>query len=339
MNKYSVAIIGCGSIGANKPDKYDSPDTKNILTHAHACYIHPAIDKIIFVDNDYKKAITAINKWKYKTGEIKPWNQLCRYNSIDTLFKDEQPDIIIVSTPTETHHEILSKISYHKPKLVIAEKPFCSNYKEAYEINSLYKANEIPLIVDYIRRFDPDMQALKYEILNGGLGHVQNCRVLYTRGLFHEGCHAIDMMNFLFGEFEEGARHLKAFILDRREDIRDVTETLSLIYKECNNIIFQGCDGRKFSIFEIDIIGTKKRVLLTDHGRKILELDKIPEPVYGDYDTLDSRGMFRNTCLSTKALYYLIDNAVAHIQDNKIPLLCTGDDALKVHEIYERLIR
>ena len=40
MSIYKVSIIGCGSIGANKPDHIDSPITENILTHAHAVYHH-----------------------------------------------------------------------------------------------------------------------------------------------------------------------------------------------------------------------------------------------------------------------------------------------------------
>jgi predicted dehydrogenase len=336
MNKYSVAIIGCGSIGANKPDRFDSPETENVLTHAHACYNNKQIDKIIFVDTDYKRQITAVNKWKLKAGEIGSYNQICIYRDIEPMIKEQDPDIFIVSTPTRTHHQILSKISYHNPKIVIAEKPFCSNYKEAYEINSLYKAKNIPLIVDYIRRFDPNMQSLKYMIKRGDFGKIQNVRILYTRGLMHEGCHALDLMNFLFdGIWGYNIFKLNEVLYDYSKS--DPTYSIKLKTELCNNIIFQPCDGREFSIFEIDIVGTKKRVTLLDHGLRMLWQDRVPEPNYGDYDTIDSTGTFEKTCLNI-ALEYLLKNAIAHIEDNNIPLLCTGDNALKVHRIYERLI-
>jgi hypothetical protein len=31
--KYNALIIGCGSIGTSKEYRFDSPDSKNILTH------------------------------------------------------------------------------------------------------------------------------------------------------------------------------------------------------------------------------------------------------------------------------------------------------------------
>ena len=71
MNKYNVAIIGVGSIGALKNNQFDSPDTDNIFTHAHACYNHPQVDKIGFFDTDLDKALKAMEKWHGHDAAIK----------------------------------------------------------------------------------------------------------------------------------------------------------------------------------------------------------------------------------------------------------------------------
>jgi len=63
MNIYKVAIIGCGSIGANKPDHIDSPNSENVLTHAHAVSAHSRTELVAFVDIDKKKLRSARFKW------------------------------------------------------------------------------------------------------------------------------------------------------------------------------------------------------------------------------------------------------------------------------------
>ena len=60
---YNVLIIGAGSVGTSKPDKYDSPLTENILTHAHAVYNNDDLKIIGIVDKDLKKAKKAGKKW------------------------------------------------------------------------------------------------------------------------------------------------------------------------------------------------------------------------------------------------------------------------------------
>ncbi len=63
MKQYTAAIIGCGSIGALKPDEYDHKEGKNILTHAHALYNNIQIKEIIFIDSDEDKMNAARMKW------------------------------------------------------------------------------------------------------------------------------------------------------------------------------------------------------------------------------------------------------------------------------------
>ena len=68
--RYTAVLLGAGSIGALKPNEFDSPDTEEILTHAHAIYNHPKINLLGIIDSNINKAKKAGNKWK-KTGEGK----------------------------------------------------------------------------------------------------------------------------------------------------------------------------------------------------------------------------------------------------------------------------
>ena len=120
--KYNAIVIGAGSIGALKQKGYDNKNSGNILTHAHAFYSHPDINLLGIVDIDLDKAKKAACKWE------------CQYSNTIDNFRDDKIDIISVCVSTKFHFNCLENIIKYNPKFVIAEKPFCSNSKEAKKI-------------------------------------------------------------------------------------------------------------------------------------------------------------------------------------------------------------
>ncbi len=324
MKTYTAAVIGVGSIGGIKPSEYDSLGSDNILTHCHAIQAHPNTNLIAVVDTNKEKAKEAAKKWNTH------W-----YASIPELYYDQglRPDIVVVATPTETHYQVLMQTLHHFPKLVVSEKPFTDNIQQARDIIEAYEKAGIPLMVDYIRRFDPTVRKVKDIIETRSMGKAQSCRVIYNRGLRREGSHAIDLCNYLFGICT--VEHLFGLpITDYSED--DRTFAAHLTYSGCPHVFLTPADGRQFSIFEVDILLESGRIIFYEHGLKCAIFKTMPEPVYGDYETLCYSPTTRETGLN-RALWNLVDNAVAHLDEGEA-LLCSARDALKVHEVIERLI-
>jgi predicted dehydrogenase len=78
---YNAIIIGCGSIGTTKDNKYDDPEKNdNILTIAHAFHNHPQIKLIGVIDSDPVKAKQAGDKWNC------PW-----FESLENLWNRFTP--------------------------------------------------------------------------------------------------------------------------------------------------------------------------------------------------------------------------------------------------------
>lgn len=328
MKTYTAAVIGAGSIGALKAPEYDSPGGENILTHCHAIQAHPRTELIAAIDTNKEKAKAAAKKWGTQ------W-----YTSVPELYYDQGlwPDIIVVATPTEIHHEVLMQALHYSPKLVVAEKPFTDTIEQAREVIEAYERAGIPLMVDYIRRFDLTTQKVRDTIKAEEMGKVQSCRVIYTRGFKREGSHAIDLCNYFFGEYRGGhiERHLVTLALDDYS-VDDPTYAVSLEYERCLNVFLTPADGRRFSVFEVDILLERGRIVFQEHGLKCAVFKTMPEPVYGDYDTLCYSPTIRETGLG-RALLNLVNNAVRHL-DSGEALLCDGRDALKVHEVLERVL-
>ncbi len=320
-DRYSAVIIGAGSIGALKPDKYDSPNTENILTHAHAIYNNPETELIAIVDNDIDKANKAADKWSCKP----------LYDLQDAPFLYGS-DIYVVATPTHTHKRILESVLTLKPKIVIAEKPFTRGFIEAKMVSDLYEKNNIPLVVNYSRRFTFEYGQIKEMIDSEKWGKVLNCNFYYNRGLKHEGCHAIDLFNYFFGELIDGNIILDNSICDYSQF--DPTYAAFFTYQKCPYIFMFPVDGRKISIFEMNIMFEKARVSFVDHGTKLNIYELTTEEIYDNTKVLSSTPTKTINTQLTKSLSCLIDNTVNYLDGNMDFLLCTDKDAIEVHEVY-----
>lgn len=320
MDKLNALCIGAGSIGALKPDKFDSPISENILTHCKAYDSHPDIHLVGVVDIDGEKAVKAARKWDTEY-----------YFSIAQAFKENKIDIVSVCTPTNTHYNVMAELFYYDFKLLIAEKPFCVDSTEAKIIKDSYKAKNKPILIDYIRHFEPEYKKLKDQIAQGILKPVF-AHAIYNRGLRHEGCHAIALFNYLFGKYKGGSSLTWGFI---EEMPGDMSITAQLSFEKCPSVILTPTDGRDYSIFDIDIFFKDRRINFSEHGLYMDTYLVAPEKVYGNYNALPNSCTRKRTKLKT-CLLEMVNNAVNHLKHGE-KLICTPEDAINVHKIIEGL--
>src|SRR3972149_7328158 len=119
IRRYNAMIIGAGNIGAF----YDTPDSTNILTHAHAFSKHQGFNLMGFIDTDYHKAEEASAIWGGSA-----------FHSIEEAFDGGPADIVSIAVPDEFHYEILKKLTLYPVKLVFGEKPLVETASQAEEI-------------------------------------------------------------------------------------------------------------------------------------------------------------------------------------------------------------
>ncbi len=314
MAKYKAIIIGAGSIGSLKRIKFDSPTSKNVLTHSNAICRNQNIDLIEIIDTNPQKQKEATLRWN-PTHEV-----------VD-------PDIIVVSTPTDTHFKVLSDvIQTIRPKIIVAEKPVCSDKNQCEKILALAKEFNIPLIVNYIRRFEPKHQELKkaFHFIAKREG-IYSVRFLYGRGTMHDGCHGIDLCHWWFGDML--ASWTTSIMIDqgnKQETHRFVAE-----FQKCPQVIFSAVDSGKVGIFEMDIITDIGRYILKNNGTYVQIFPVKKGDDWGDYPVLSDRPEKYATDL-LHSLPLLYEN-ITRFLEGKEDLKCTGQDALKVWKTYERI--
>jgi len=323
MKQYSVAIIGCGSIGALKADEYDRPGGDAILTHAHAFHAHPRTELVTVFDSNLGTALSAGRKWGCSA--YADWKELGS-NPID---------IVVVATPTASHRNTLLQALALKPRLVVAEKPFCSNLKEAREVHDAYAAAGIPILVNYSRRFEPRHADILADIRDGRYGRIYHARCLYGRGLRRDGCHGLDIFNWVFGS-PIGLMFNHNPIDDGEPG--DPSYAVHLEYEACQEVYMVTADSRAWGAFELEFICERGVIAFTDWGKHVAIRVPDDEETFGQYQALRRRPQLAQDTALVKMLVYMVDNCVRHL-DGEEPLKCTSADAVRVHEILDHIGR
>ena len=316
MSEYKAIIIGAGRIGAG----FDTPDTPDVLTHAHAYSRHPRIRLAGIMDVDAGKAGEAAAKWDCSA-----------YSDLEKIFSEQHPEIVSICTPDDSHYDVLLRCLEYQPAAVVVEKPLTSELVNSQEIVRLYRQRDIPLWVNFIRRFDSRMQDVKRDIEIGRLGRILHASIRYTKGILHNGSHAVDVANFLFGQFRD-ARVLGAV---EDYDPRDPTLHAVLSYEKCPAVFLQACDERAYSIFEVDIVAEKKRLTFEQFGYFLRQSAVREDPRFAGYHDLDD-GCTEKTALG-ESLSELINNVLGQLEAGN-DLLCSGQDALGAEMICHQLL-
>src|SRR5205807_2733704 len=92
-------------------------------------------------------------------------------NDLEQVAKDPAIDLVIVSTPPNTHASISMQM-LRAGKHVVSEKPFCLTTAEADEMIELARERQRALTVYQSRRWDPDFLAIQQVLRRDVVGAV-----------------------------------------------------------------------------------------------------------------------------------------------------------------------
>lgn len=194
MKEIRVAIIGMGRMG---------------ITHYSIINSHP--DVIIdSVADPSGLALSMISKYlKIKT-----------FKNYEDLFKETNPDAVLVCTPPGLHYPIV-KLAAEKGIHAFVEKPFTTKLSESTVLSNLYADKGLVNQVGYVNRFNDIFGKVKEFIDAGLIGKIVrfksemfSCTITHSDdgsgwrssresgggAVFEMASHAIDLVNFLVGK-------------------------------------------------------------------------------------------------------------------------------------------
>jgi len=312
VDKLRCAIIGCGRIGCG----FDDIDHGMILTHAGSYYNNTKTELVAFCDIDPIK----LEKYGKKYGVTSLYT-----NSIE-LFKNEKLDCLSICTLVDSHLQLVKEASNYSIKGIFLEKPISPTLNDAKKIIDICKKNNIVLVIDHKRRFDPFYHSLKNFIDDGKLGQIQLVNVYYGAGISNTCSHVFDIIRFFFGEvnYVHGVFSNNKSI---NQDDPNIDVVLELNGFKCT---LQALNSKFYGLLEMDILGTKGRIRFNLETHEI-NYSKVSTDNMVVYKNLVSSNI--KIKKSQKSNIQLgVQNLVDCLIHNKKPY-CTGEDGYKSLEL------
>lgn len=318
---YKAALIGCGKIGSLSAD--DSL-IKGVYTHAGAYAACPDTTLVAVCDNDEKKVIKCSERWEVNAA----------YTNIISLLEEQKPQIVSICTPDVTHANVLD-IVLSAPSVIaiLIEKPLSLDLHEAKRLLQIAKNRDILLAVNYSRRYSKGHAKIQKMIQLREIGAIQNISGFYTKGIFHNGTHWIDLARWLIGDIN----YVYSYPTYNKVEKLVSDPVLNAYLKFENGAVgfLHGLDADAFSLFEMDIVGTKGRIRLIDSGHKIEYYKVCPSQYYNGYTTIqktcEENGELENTMLNA------VNNLVFCLKNGGQPQ-CSGIEGLIALQVATALV-
>lgn len=311
----SVLIVGCGQIAGG----YDRPDDEAIKTHAKAYLRQGGFRLAACVDPDLDRARDFARIWGISQA----------YTRLEEA-AGQRYDVVSLCSPADAHAQQLDMLLDWDVGLVFCEKPLTDDLSRSRQLVEAYRAKGRPLVVNYQRRWEPCVRAMKAEIAAGEWGRLLTAHGLYTKGIYANGSHLIDLLQYLLGPVEP------VMVTGSRIDHLPEDPTLSGLLIESGRapITLSIGDHRCFTLFELDLLFERGRVTFADSGWTIGRRHIIDDPRYRGYRILEP------LVPQASAMGQAFSAAVADIhaaltQDGELP--STGATALATHETCHRL--
>ncbi len=308
--KLRTALIGLGNIGS----QYDQGvRSKSPRTHVGAILQSRGFELCAVFDS----SATARRQFQ------KDWKQdIPVFSSLSALLKSQAFDVITLASSTQSHFSILKSVITQSPQLIFCEKPFCKTFTEAKKIARAADQAQIPILVNYHRRWDPRFDQFK-KILSSS-GTPIKVIVTYQKGLVNYGSHAIDLLMNLFGP------------------IHSVFPTPSLSaqirFVSGFDAHLIAVEGTQYDLFEFEFYFKNRKIEIVYGGEEFHSYSAKPNLWYKGYTCLSQKPK-RWTAPRSSPLLRAYSEISAFL-NRQAPLpKSNASSALKVHQVIDQIQR
>ena len=251
-------VVGCGAIGVSLEDEPDRPKPG---THAGAFSAHKKVELVALVDIDKKKLRTALKKYPRAKG----------YTSVAAALRAERPDIVAIATGPSSHVKIVHECVKAKVAMIICEKPLAHSMKDARRIQQLVEKSASVFVVNYQRRFYPLIAAVRDDIRKGTLGRLQQVSCFYSNGLYNNGGHLIDTLQYLLEDRIVAARG-SVNTRNKTHPKGDSNIDCMLSTSGGTTIAMQSFDQNVYGTSEVRLFGERGAVFIREYGFTVVRV-------------------------------------------------------------------
>ncbi len=290
---------------------YEKKDELSIFTHARAIHKHPNFKLIGAVDTSSKKRNRFEKIYASQT-----------FTDVNIALKKLKPDVIIVSTPTDTHSSIVTNIiNSSKPEIILCEKPLAYKLNEAKKMVKICEKAEVKLFVNYIRSVDIGVGEIKRRIEIDEIKKPIKANIWYSKGLYNNGSHLLNLLSLWLGKIISVKLIKKGTLFNQLDPEPDFKIEFSY-----GTAIFRAAWEESFSQLSVELLSTSGRLFYDYGGNSIEWQGTTCDPDFYGYKILDKNKEIINNSMNIYQLK-VYDSIFKHFKNEKTSLV-TGIQAL-----------
>jgi predicted dehydrogenase len=254
-------IIGCGNVAGG----YDlRGGNREVWTHAKAYQLTPGVELVGVIDSSPTIARQFAKTWRVAFSGTKLLPALER----------TRPDIVSICSPTHTHVPLIKDLCRAGVRGILCEKPIAYDLRTAEQAVELCEKNGVLLVVNYQRNWDRQLNQLGAKIHLGEFGSAELIRVLYSKGLLHNGSHFVSLLSRWFGELD-----LERILSVQSCDRDDVQADFAATSPAAERILFQSAPAQNYALNELEILFEHGRLELRGGGLDLLWTGRHQDPL------------------------------------------------------------
>ena len=281
----NALIIGCGKIAGG----FNQTDESAVLTHAVA-YRRLGVEITGCVDRHAPSAAAFATRWHIPH----------HGDNLATVLQASQPDVVSLSTPPEGRAEALEIIlQFPGIRAVLIEKPLAATISEARRVRDLAQQKNIPLVVNYLRAFDPFYQKVAQEFRAGTFGQYRSGTARYYGSAESNASHWLERVFALFG-LQCTSRRLGG----------TKTEPLFELTFADRSLQFLPSPGSDFCPFELDLLFDHSRLRIVDSERRVEFSRSRPDPSFPGYAILAPESLWDGMAPSHESILQAVQSTL-----------------------------
>jgi predicted dehydrogenase len=319
LNPLRVLIVGCGNIAGGFDQGRPSRDSP--YTHAGAYTRDDRFVLVACVEPNDKRRSEFMAAWSIPAG----------FRTIDqALESGSQLDVISICSPTDSHAHDLEMVLRFNPKLIFCEKPVTTSVAETERLATECGKLNIPLAVNYTRRWDPDISKLQADMQAGRWGQLRSVVGCYNKGILNNGSHMLDLLHLLVGPLD---------IVKVGKPIHDYSpdDPTVPVWLECSQgvlVHLVGGHAGDYAIFELQLVFSHGVLTMEEGGMYWRERRALDSARFKGYRML-GEGV-RRAGEYPRAMLQAVDNIYRAIYQGD-PLASTGASALGAQRICQEI--
>ena len=310
MTRPRVLILGCGNIAGGFDSQSGSSEYPQ--SHAGAYRRHGGFELACCVDPDANRREAFAKTWSVRTS----------FSTIEQVVSSgDRFDVIVICSPTGQHAADLSTSLHLRPKLVVCEKPVTATAAETSYWVEAYASKGVPLLVNYTRRWAPDIVRVARALSSGARRPLRCVTGIYNKGLMNNGSHLVDLLRMTCGDLSVLASG------EPRADYSVIDPSVPFMLRSANGvpITVNIADASDYAVFEVQFVSSQGILSMEEGGWRWRERTVVESPTFPGYRVPDS-GAYLNGEYHA-AMLAMVSNQYEFLQRGE-PLACTGRDAL-----------